>query len=91
MSAAPARLAGLESRKGRIAEGFDADLVLLDPDGERTVAAGELLHRHAVTPYLGARLRGAVEATYVRGVLSYDRRTGPSRTPAGRLLLPPRR
>ena len=91
MSDAPARLAGLESRKGRIAEGYEADLMLLDPDAERTVLVDELLQRHPVTPYLGARLRGTVEATYVRGVLAYDRRTGPSPTPAGRLLLPPHR
>ena len=87
MSAAPARLAGLGGRKGRIAEGFDADLVFFDPDGELTVRADALLHRHPVTPYLGARLRGTVERTYLRGVLAYDRQTGPVAMPNGELLL----
>ena len=88
MSAAPARLAGLADTKGHIAAGYDADIVLFDPDGELTVQADMLLHRHPLTPYLGATLRGTVEATFVRGALAYERGTGPSRTPPGRLLLP---
>jgi len=87
MSEAPAGLAGLEHRKGSIAPGHDADLVFFDPDGDVTVRADTLLHRHPVTPYLGARLRGTVEATYVRGELAYDRRMGPRATPGGQLLL----
>lgn len=88
MSTTPARLVRLGERKGRIAAGYDADLVLFDPDGEFTVRADALLHRHPLTPYLGARLRGVVEATYVRGALAFDRRTGPAAAPVGRLLLP---
>ena len=89
MSVAPARLAGLSGRKGAIAPGCDADLVIFDPDAEQTVTADRLLHRHAVTPYLGSRLRGVVEATYVRGTLAFHRRGGPVATPPGQLLLPP--
>ena len=88
MSEAPARLVGLGGRKGRIAAGFDADLVLFDPDAERVVDAAALLHRHPVTPYAGRRLAGAGEATYLRGALAYDRRRGPASDPAGELLLP---
>lgn len=89
MSSAPARLAGLDRLKGHIAPGYNADLVIFDPDREWTVEADALLHRHHLTPYLGERLRGSVDATYVHGTLAYDRRNGPAATPPGRLLLPP--
>jgi allantoinase len=67
MGAAPAALAGLGARKGRIAEGCDADLVVWDPDAEWTVDASQLQQRHKVTPYAGHTLRGVVHATYLRG------------------------
>lgn len=89
MSTAPAALAGLETRKGAIAPGYDADLVLFDPDRVFEVRADMLLHRHTMTPYLGVSLRGVVEASYVRGVRAYDRGTGPADIPPGELLLPP--
>ncbi|MFD8495401.1 allantoinase AllB [Amycolatopsis sp. NPDC059657] len=66
MAAAPAKLAGL-AHKGRIAVGADADLVVFDPDAEFTVDPGGLRHRHPVTPYAGARLRGVVERVWLRG------------------------
>jgi allantoinase len=64
MATAPAELVGL-ARKGRIAPGCAADLVAFAPDEEFTV--GELRHRHPVTPYAGARLRGVVHRTWLRG------------------------
>jgi allantoinase len=69
MAAAPARLAGLDARKGRIAPGCDGDLVIWDPSAERTVDAQTLQQRHKLTPYAGRRLRGMVKATFVRGEL----------------------
>ncbi len=84
MSAAPAALAGLAG-KGAIAPGYDADLVVLDPDASFTVDADSLQHRHKLTPYLGERLRGVVEQTWLRGELVFDRGDFPA-PPHGRLL-----
>ena len=67
MSAAPARLAGLEGVKGAIAPGADADLVVFDPDAEFVVDATRLRQRHPLTPYAGRTLRGRVERVFRRG------------------------
>jgi allantoinase len=67
MSGAPAALAGLAGRKGRLAPGADADLVVWDPDGQFTVEAATLQQRHKLTPYAGRRLHGVVHATFLRG------------------------
>ena len=72
MSEKPAKLAGCESSKGRIAAGSDADLVVFDPEAEFTVTGNCLHHRHAVSPYLGEVLYGAVRRTYLRGTLVFD-------------------
>jgi allantoinase len=75
MSEFPAALAGLAGRKGRIAAGFDADLVVWDPDTDFTVDAAALQQRHKVTPYAGRRLRGRVMSTFVRGQRVWDNGT----------------
>lgn len=67
MSAAPARLAGLEQRKGTLAPDFDADIVIWNPDESFVVDPAKLLHRHKVTPYAGRQLYGRVIETYVGG------------------------
>jgi allantoinase len=86
LSAAPARLAGLERKKGAIAPGCDADLVVFDPDTEFLVEPGHLHHRHPLSPYVGSILPGVVEATFLRGTLVYERGHFPA-APTGRLLL----
>ncbi|MEP6989463.1 MAG: allantoinase AllB [bacterium] len=67
MSVAPARLAGIASRKGRLAAGLDADIVIWSPDATVDVDTLTLYHRHPVTPYRGLALTGAVRATFVGG------------------------
>jgi allantoinase len=84
MCAAPAELAGLESRKGRIAAGYQADLTVFDPAAVFTVDATTLEHRHKITPYDGMTLRGVVHAAYLRGVAIYE--NGKFGAPSGRLL-----
>ena len=83
MSAAPAQLARLP-QKGAIEIGRDADLVVLEPDVVKMVNAGELQHRHKITPYDGMLLRGEVQTTFLRGQKVYDR--GEFSEPHGQLL-----
>jgi allantoinase len=63
----PATLAGIDGFKGRLAPGYDGDLIVFDPDAVWRVEARRLQHRHKITPYDGAELRGVVKGTMVRG------------------------
>jgi allantoinase len=77
MAAAPAQLAGLGGQKGTLAEGADADIVVFDPDAEWTVAEEDLHFRHKLSPYLGAKLRGRVLETWLRGAPVFSRQHFP--------------
>lgn len=72
LCAAPAAQVSLQSQKGSIAVGSDADIVVWDPDREFEVDATALRHRHKLTPYNGEKLRGVVQKTFLRGKKIYD-------------------
>jgi allantoinase len=73
MCTGPARLAGLEKRKGTIAVGYDADVVALNSKEKFRVRPELLFHRHKLSPYAGEELCGVVEATFLGGEMIYDR------------------
>jgi allantoinase len=84
MGTAPARLAALDHRKGSIVPGYDADIVIWQPDASFVVREEALYHRHKLTPYLGHTLPGRVRASFVGGQPAYlDGEVSP--TPVGRL------
>ena len=56
-----------------------------DPEEEFVVEPAMIRHRHTLTPYLGRRLAGVVEATYLRGQLVYSRNQ-PDPPASGHLL-----
>jgi allantoinase len=67
----PAERYGLHT-KGDIAVGYDADLVLLDPDDTFTVRAAESESSQGYTPFEGMELTGKVTSTFLRGSLVYN-------------------
>jgi dihydropyrimidinase len=64
----PARLYGLGGRKGAIAPGADADIVLWDPAKRMTVTSALLQHAVDYTPYAGREVTGWPVLTIRRGV-----------------------
>jgi allantoinase len=67
MAEGPAKLAGCDATKGKIAAGRDADLVVFEPEAEFVVTPERLHYRHPVSAYMGEKLKGVVKATYLRG------------------------
>jgi len=80
LCANPARQVSFEPRKGSIALGRDADLVIWNPDAQFTVTPSALQHRHKLTPYAGELLNGVVQQTFLRGRKISD-------APSGHMLL----
>lgn len=58
--------------KGDIAEGFDADLVLFDPDEQWTIHADDSFSTQGYSPFEGIDVRGKVKTTFVRGHRVFD-------------------
>jgi dihydropyrimidinase len=73
VSSAPAKMFGLYPRKGTIAVGSDADLVIWDPEAEHTISARTHHMRVDYSMFEGFRLKGNAERVFSRGVLVVDR------------------
>jgi allantoinase len=72
LCAAPAKLVGLDQVKGKLAPGYDADIVIWNPKSEFRVEPDLIHHRHRLTPYRGQLLEGVTEKTFLRGKKIYD-------------------
>jgi allantoinase len=85
---APAQRFGL-NRKGDIAEGYDADLALVDPARTWTIHAAESPSTQGYTPFEGIELSARVEATWLRGEQIYAQDRGVLGQPRGQYLFRP--
>ena len=72
MTTNPARLLRLD--RGALAIGDTADITVIDPDVEWTVAPEKFLSKSRNTPFLGARLHGRAILTIVDGAIVFDGR-----------------
>ena len=89
MSENPARILGL-AEKGGIAPGKDADLVLVDPEGEWVVDEASLHSKAGWSPFHGRRLKGRIAATLLRGMVIAKDGEIVSDAPQGRQVRPRR-
>ena len=70
LSENPAKLYGVYPRKGVIAEGSDADIVVFDPEKEGVLSAENLLYNTDNNPFEGFKIHGDVEKVFLRGTLA---------------------
>ena len=82
LATAPARIAGMYPRKGVIAVGSDADVVVFDPSARRTIRAADLHSACDYDPYEGWDVTGWPEVVVARGEIVFER--GELRARAGR-------
>lgn len=70
----PAKFLEVENRKGKLAVGYDADIVIWNPDEAFEVKAADVLHRYDCSPYVGKTLFGTTQQTIVNGTTVYRKR-----------------
>jgi dihydroorotase len=83
----PNRIFGIAG-KGRMAEGFDADLTIVDLKARRTLRHADMATRSGWTPFDGMEVQGWPMATVIRGrvVMRDDEITAPSTGESVRFL-----
>src|ERR1700751_580240 len=85
-STAPARIFGMYPRKGTIAAGSDADIVLWDPKADHTITAATHHMRVDYSMFEGFKVRGNARRVYSRGELVADGGRYVARTGRGEYL-----
>ncbi|GHA24927.1 allantoinase [Devosia pacifica] len=68
----PSRLFGFHPRKGALAIGADADIVIVDPDAVFVLQAKDLYYRNQHSAYVGSAMRGKVKKTIRRGITIFN-------------------
>ncbi len=72
LSLNPAKLYGAYPRKGQIAVGSDADIVVYDPEGIRKISAKDQVCAVDYSPYEGYELSGHIAQVWLRGTLAVE-------------------
>lgn len=72
LSLAPAKLYGAYPRKGHIAEGADADIVVYDPNGTYKITVKDQICNVDYAPYEGYEIAGHIAQVYLRGELAVN-------------------
>jgi dihydropyrimidinase len=71
-STGAAKIFGLFPRKGTIAVGSDADIVIFDPEAEHTISAGTHHMNVDYNAYEGWQVKGKARTTILRGTVAVD-------------------
>jgi dihydropyrimidinase len=85
-STAPAKIFGMAGKKGTIAPGADADIVVWDPEHKQTLSARTLHMNCDYNPYEGRVVTGGAETVLSRGRVVVDKGTFKGKPGSGRFL-----
>jgi len=85
-SANPAQRFGIGDRKGALAWGQDADILVLDPRLDTRISHAEQLSRAGYTPFDGMQVPGRLTAVFLRGALIYEEGRLAVSAPAGAII-----
>lgn len=69
----PAHLIHLETTKGKICAGYQADFVIWNPEAKHTIDKKDILHKNKLTAYEQQTVYGVIEQTILRGEVIFDR------------------
>ncbi len=83
----PAFLVGLESSKGKIQAGYQADFVIWDPEAKHTIDKNDILYKNKISAYEQHTVFGVVEQTILNGEIVYNKNTiNFTKSPKGKYL-----
>jgi len=83
-----ARRFRVDYRKGSLSAGLDADITLIRRTAPEIITPGDLLYRHAISPYVGRKLKHRIEKVILRGMLVSPAQENTQ--PGGELIRPAR-
>ena len=86
MSKNVANFIDLKNSKGLIKEGYDADLVIWNPDEKFEVKKEDIHYKHKISPYVGEELFGTIYQTYLGGKKVFEKGKFLS-LPEGKIIL----
>ena len=86
MSEHVAKFIGFQNSKGQLKKGYDADIVVWNPNEKFRVQTSDIHYRHKISPYVGEQLNGVVKQTYVAGKKVFENGNFIS-LPQGKVLL----
>lgn len=68
----PAKFLQVNKKKGKLAVGYDADLLVWNPEENLVVREEGILHKHKCSPYTGKQLTGTIQQTIINGITVYQ-------------------
>lgn len=66
-SSSPAKFIGLYPERGELQKGCEATFIIFDPSKTSTITEKNLLTKNKQSPYLGMKVQGIVESTWIQG------------------------